>query len=348
MDIQDMILRILGTFKIKYDILDSEINIDENSEIVNVHIDLNTVLTQLIKEEFDSQFSGNNEYIISSGIINLVAHMRAYFAYRHKLPTRFFLYFTDSKLRNGCNSFVLDKGKYKNIKKNISNSIKLVKIISKYCNRVYFIDTDEIEPIVAVNHLINKFSGKKVEDICITKDMMWYQLLGIPKLSILRPKRDDTILINVENVYDVLLSNSKYERREVSVELLSVIFSVCGLKSRNIKGVKNMGLSKTIKSFDKFIDNGSIVNEYYPRIENLLNDVRLKDSDDIRDNFYKLDLSFNSLSLRMSDIMKLNDMIQDKFSKKDLKMLNSTYYTDFNSLMLEELMLDPSSKKIKW
>jgi hypothetical protein len=166
---------------------------------------------------------------------------------------------------------------------------------------------------------------------------------------VLRPKRDESVLITPDNLFDELLAESKYSRQSVGAHFLSTIFAIAGLSDRGIKGIKGMGLSKTVKLLDKLIESGAVLNQYYPRIETLLEDVRVKDKDTIIENFYKIDTRYGVQNLSKSDIIKLKDCIVDRFSKKDLQMLNVKYYIGFDSLMLEELMLEPrSNKEIGW
>jgi hypothetical protein len=348
-EMETIIMKIIGVNKIKYGVLDREIcNLYTNYGMVNVHIDLNTILKPLFTEDNEKNMdTGSYEYHISSGILNLVAHFRAYFAYKKNLKTKFFLYYCNSELDNGCKYFkdTFKSIDYKNIFYSIEKALELVDIISTYCGGVYYINTKSVEPAVAMNHFINTKSESS-RNLIITKDEMLYQLINVGDTEILRLKRDESEMIDVSNIYEFILRKTKYDSTHMASELLSLYMAYSGIKTRNVQGVCK---TKIIKVIDKAIESGKLLNEYYPKVEYAISDGGLPDAEIVIANFDKVDIHTRFKELSRPKVLELNNCIIDKYSRDDLRNLNIKYYTDELYLMLEELVLTPKSKNvIEW
>ena len=326
------VLSLLGIFKIKYSVLD-ELDI---SDIDVFHIDVNTIIGPLFKpkelfEDTDEDFS----FTISSSILNLVAHYRAYFA-KNKKNVPIYLYYSNKKTRN------------KKLEKHLNNSMVLIKTIVKYIPKVYFIDDERMDIKLGIEYFIN---NNEINYI-FTKNRIFYQFLTNDNVYILRPSRDDTYVIRKDNLYNKLTGN--YTDYAISPELLTAILAIAG--TNEYKGIKGMGIKKTLKLFQRSIRRKDMVNSYYINIDDLIDDLSLNDKCDdqkylIYNNFINIDVrALKSLNPNYKYDIICNSYIIDKFSKKDLQELNIKYFTGFNSLMLQELLLEvekPKKKKKK-
>lgn len=325
----ELILSTLGIFKIKYSIL-------EKLEINNIdifHIDLNTIVQILfkIKNIFDDKSAYS--FTIASSIINLIAHFRAYFVKKQN-DTIIYLYYSYK-----------DKIKNPNLLYNINDAISLLSVIVKYIPKVYLIDDKKIDIKLSMDFFIDE---NKINYI-LTKNKILYQFIN-KNIFILRPARDDSYIITKNNLYNKLTNNdTKYS---ITHYLLTSILSFSGVNE--YKGVKGMGMKKTLNMFQKALDDGIIVNDYYPLISDLLYDLSCDKNtcSIVSEIFENIDASL----LKRKNIYKpydiiCNSFIIDRFSKKDLQELNTKYFTGFNSLMLQELLLEPKkskNNKIKW
>lgn len=326
----ELILSTLGIFKIKYSILD-DLNIDD---IDIFHIDLNSILGTLfkIKNIFDDKSSYS--FTIVSSIINLVAHFRSYFVKKQN-NTTIYLYYSHMKIDS------------KNLSDNIDDTLSLLSVIVKYIPKVYLITDEGIDIKLCINYLIEE---NKINYI-LTKNKILYQFVNTKNTFILRPARDDSYIITSKNLYNKLTDNDiKYI---VSSKLLTAILSFTGVNQ--YKGVKGMGIKKVLKMFQKSIDKNIIVNDFYLNISDLLYDLSCNKETCkiVKDIFEKIDVTLLDVMTRNNpyEIEIRNSFIIDKFSKKDLQELNTKYFTGFNSLMIQELLLEPKEskkKQIKW
>lgn len=321
------ILTNLGIYKIKYSILDDL----DLKKISSFHIDLNSILQILFKYNATIDTKYPFKFSIASAILNLVAHFRAYFV-KNKWDVKIYMYYSDMG--------------DKRLVKHIEDSIELVSIICKYIPNLYIITNDDVDIKLAMNYFIDK------DDACIfTKNQILYQFIS-KHVYVLRPSRDNSYIVNKKNLYNKLTkSDNDYT---ISHELLTAILAFSGIDE--YKGVKGMGLKKTLNLFQKAIDNRDIINEYYPEISSLLNDLPYEKSytkEIITDTFSDIDIRSIKRQNTGNSYQKICDeFIVDKFAKKDLKELNTKYFTGFNSLMLQELLLEPKQSndknKIKW
>lgn len=319
----ELILSTLGIFKIKYSILDT-LNIND---IDIFHIDLNTILETLFK--IKNIFDDGSSYLftIASSIINLVAHFRSYFVKKQN-NTTIYLYYSHGKVDN------------KNLSDNIDDTLSLLSVIVKYIPKVYLIDDKKTDIKLCMNYLIKE---DKINYI-FTKNKIFFQFVNIKNTFILRPARDDSYIINSKNLYNKLANNDvKYT---VSSKLLTAILSFTGVNQ--YKGVKGMGIKKVLKMFQKSIDKNIIVNDYYLNISDLLYDLSCNKETCkiVKDIFEKIDVNLLNVITRNNPYeIEIQNSLVDKFSKKDLQELNTKYFTGFNSLMLQELLLEPTKSK---
>lgn len=319
----ELILSTLGIFKIKYSVLDT-LNIND---IDIFHIDLNTILETLFK--IKNIFDDGSSYLftIASSIINLVAHFRSYFVKKQN-NTTIYLYYSHGKVDN------------KNLSDNIDDTLSLLSVIVKYIPKVYLIDDKKTDIKLCMNYLIKE---DKINYI-FTKNKIFFQFVNIKNTFILRPARDDSYIINSKNLYNKLANNDvKYT---VSSKLLTAILSFTGVNQ--YKGVKGMGIKKVLKMFQKSIDKNIIVNDYYLNISDLLYDLSCNKETCkiVKDIFEKIDVNLLNVITRNNPYeIEIQNSLVDKFSKKDLQELNTKYFTGFNSLMLQELLLEPTKSK---
>lgn len=319
----ELILSTLGIFKIKYSVLDT-LNIND---IDIFHIDLNTILETLFK--IKNIFDDGSSYLftIASSIINLVAHFRSYFVKKQN-NTTIYLYYSYGKVDN------------KNLSDNIDDTLSLLSVIVKYIPKVYLIDDKKTDIKLCMNYLIKE---DKINYI-FTKNKIFFQFVNIKNTFILRPARDDSYIINSKNLYNKLANNDvKYT---VSSKLLTAILSFTGVNQ--YKGVKGMGIKKVLKMFQKSIDKNIIVNDYYLNISDLLYDLSCSKETCkiVKDIFEKIDVNLLNVITRNNPYeIEIQNSLVDKFSKKDLQELNTKYFTGFNSLMLQELLLEPTKSK---
>src|SRR5690554_790786 len=109
-----MLERILNSKKIRYEILNRDLNkyVPKDIEEVNIFIDVWSIINSLYNPNVMETFTSlnvNEKYMISSELLNLAGHYRHYFASRHKKYTNIYYYFSDEK----CSAHIEKCDKYK-------------------------------------------------------------------------------------------------------------------------------------------------------------------------------------------------------------------------------------------
>jgi len=343
-----MLSKLINIHKIKFSILENILaDYNKKNKVINIHIDLHTILSSLYKLENynETNWFKNSTVIISSCILNIAAHYRLFFHSRYGISTRIFLYYTNTRPRNNTeycpeygyrffDKYSIKNEKFKPVNMEVSNNLKLVKTIAEYIPDLYYIDCRNIEPLIAIGYLSIKYPQN---NIVITKDELLYQLVNLSKTKILKSKRDESYIISKDNVYEVLIGKSSYVPEHISPELLSVIYSFSGIKSRDVKGLKGYGYAKTIKILDLAIKKELIPNTH-THIKNILDEIYTgKDKELLINNFKAIDLHYQSNELTLAQKELINGYLTTKYNKKDLLALNNIHYTGDNSIMLEEL-----------
>jgi hypothetical protein len=359
-----LIEKIVNMNRIKFSVLDElfKDKFSKKDKSISIHIDLHSILEPLYDAknyEETNWLTDKTNTVITSCIINLCAHYRLYFG-KNKLASRIYLYFGNEKPRNNSeyyneygykffDKYSKDNEDHKPINKEIFSSLKLIKTIVTYIPGVYYIDCKNIEPMNSCSYMIT--NDPDDFNLVLSKDSLWFQTISLSKTEVLRLKRDESFLITRENVIDILLKGFAYENQFVNYELLSVLFSFAGIKSRDIKGLSGYGYAKIIKILDLAIERG-ILRAKYTHIKNVIDEIyNGNQSEYLMNVFRAIDLTFQLNNLTTAQKTSLTDCIKDKFNKRDLLRLNQLLFTGENSLMLDELFKysdEVKPKTIKW
>jgi len=348
-----MLHKIINMHRIKFDVLNEILTPLQHHRMVNIHIDLHSILADLYRAdnyEESNWLDTNNTVAISSCIINLVAHYRLFFHKHYRASVRVFFYFADEIPRNNAeylpdygslffDKYRKDNEKFKPVNHEVFGNLKLCKAIMPYIPGAYYIDCQNIEPIVAATHFMMKYNEPNV---VITKDPYWFQCVNVLSPTvILRLKRDDSYLVTVRNLYQVLFpKGTAYEVKYILPDMLSIVFSFSGISSRDIKGVPGYGYVKICKMLDMAIDRHRIT-PGYTHIKNILDEIYSgPDQETLINTFKAIDLRFQMNELTSAQKEKLNSCIVYRYNRKDLLGLNQKYYTGENSLMLQELFIN--------
>jgi hypothetical protein len=356
-----MIHKLINIHRVKFNVLKEILKPFQNHKIVNIHVDLHTILAELYKTENYGEtnwLEDDNSMVISSCIINLAAHYRLFFQSNYNASVRIFFYFANTRPRNNTDQlaeygykffdkYSIDNTDHSAVNIEVNTNIELCKTIMEYIPAVSFIDCRNIEPIVAAAHMMTKFPEP---NLVLTKDDYWYQLINITSPTlVLRLKRDESHLVTVDNVYETLMKKIVYRPKFIPAELLSIIYTFGGVKSRDVHGLTGYGHAKIAKLLDMALDR-HLIEPKYTHIKNILDQIYSGDQTELLiSTFRAIDLNYqlNELTLAQKEI--LNNCITYKYNKKDLLALNQQHYVGENSLMLEELFRGTSQlDTFKW
>ena len=328
----ETIRKIVGRNKIKYNILNDLFTKNEISNIKTLLINGDSILLDMhkyIKEYGKSDndvYKNDIIYAITSSILNTIAHYRYYFILHDEYPKIYF--FADSN----------DDHPY------IRKAMEISKIILKYIPNAYFVDTKNFQTSIAMYYFKHK------NTLIISRDEFDLMMLD-DKTSILKTFGDKSKIYTVDNWQKVFYA-SKYDKKykKVSENFLNIIECFAGAHGRD--GVKKIGKRTIVRLIYKGLENNYIVDMKYSNIYDFIHDMgdllsKYNVSNAIQ-NFNDYDITTNYNKVMTKAIEKrLDSNIEDKFSKKDLIKLNSKYFTGFNYLMLDELLMVPKSYKNK-
>lgn len=331
--VEEMIRKIIGRNKIKYnklnEIIDSRI-----TKLTNFVINGDSILIDIHR-----YMKSNNEIdkddltiCISSSLINIIAHYRNYFALNGWSPNIYFL---------------ADKN---DTSTNLSVSMELMRVILKYIPNTYFIDTSDLKTGVIIKY----FLSKNTDNLILTRDD--FDIMHINKHTCcIKANKEKSKLFAVDNWQAMMSRDGKDSYDNVSYKLINMILCFSGAHGR--PGIKGLGFRSMLKKVSDGIDKNRILNDRYSSVKDFLYDAediintkkRKYDYSNGVYNFEAYDVDSNYISDVTTAVEKrLDSYIEDKFSKKDLIMLNTKYYTGLNYLMLDELMMQPKKSETKW
>lgn len=329
----EMIRRIIGRNKIKYntltDLIDGRI-CNLKSFVINadsILIDLHRYFNK--NKELDKY---DFVFVITASLINIIAHYRYYFSLNGWYPN---IYILADKTDDSSN---------------ISTAMELTRVILKYIDNCYFIDTSQLKTGVIIKY----FLKKKADNLILSRDD--FDIMHLSENTIvIKANKEKSKLYSYDNWHRVMCTE-KYHGQydEVSHKLINMILCFTGAHGRS--GVRGLGFRTMLKKLSIALNKKMIINDTYSNIHDFINDMgkylAKYNTDKAELNFEIYDVNTNYDKCVTKAIEKrLDSYIEDKFSKKDLIMLNTKYFTGADYLMLEELMTKPNSmkdKSVKW
>lgn len=352
-----MIENILGTFKIKYDIIMPQINEKIRSgSFINIYLDLNSLLDPLYSPNVVPVIERRDDkkFTVITSILSIIAHYRYLFYSRYKVHSKFILFYSfkrpfDGKTINEryCedydNKYSLSNPNLFTLNKFINSELDNLKTLIEYIPYAYLYNTEDFEPMGIVHHFVNKSFEDDV-NLLISKDMYDFQFLKGNNTFLLYPKMEDTKLISSNELIDFVLERGKVSYRpEIDVDnsLYSLILSIMGISKRTLKGIKGYGIAKAIKLIEKKINSKEIPNQFFIS-EDML--IKLIDSNSsvvtIKNNLRTLDVEL--VYNRIKDLPSFNHMIEnglvDKTDIETFSKINEDCFND-NPININHLFM---------
>ena len=349
-----MIEAIINSNKIKYKVLNDTIVpklADLNPDELTIYIDLDTIFNKFYSPNVvDTIRNNDNQFILSSELLNIIAHYRHYFWSRFSTKTTFYLFYSMTKPR--YNTMILPNFRSTHFEKrfkgnpeffstnsSIDKNLRISSKIVKYIPGAYIIDSKELDSSVVPFYLISHFNKDSNANIVMTNNKLLYQLTNLPRTFICTLKSDNSRLLNNDDVVKSLFTSKKIPSEFVSPKLLSVIYSISGISNYDIDGMKGMGFIKTANTLKKLVDKGMISDTEYLDINDII--------DVLEENIGKFDkqiftrnfkiFSLKNLYLQLSPAQEdyIVGSIVDKSDNAGLMEINSKYFDEFPLMLLE-------------
>ncbi len=339
--------QIIGSY-VKYDRL-SKITYDTyggssiaSATELNIYIDLYSIMHSIFSES--GQTIIDNYTSITSSIINMVGHYRAFFR-KMNVRTKFFLIFSyntcdiNRKFLAEYNEVFLKKSEIKTFRKIADDNFNLMNILCPYLPDIFFIKSERnYEVSVIISYLIDTL-GSNIPNLIISRDLYPIQLCAIHRYtSYLKPYKfrgnDESVMLPISEKstfrYDFWNFFANY--RKISIDSMYNISPlnfplICALTSfpeRNIKG-SICNISRAMRVISEMIDTADIkilpsqlyTNEYL--VQNIpINKVeaRMNTLDvSLMRSYYDNDIECKNIKLdNLNDVSTVNN-INAKFFK---------------------------------
>ena len=344
-----MVDPIFNMFKIKFDILDSWKALKGVTK-ARIYISLETVLKVLYSERL-------NNFLVASGdktdtqrcfvsnIINLAQHYRLYCA-KHKIENEIYLYwnypyrldFINKKYNNEYRSYYCNKMHHNDscyyISEVMDSIIDQLQTIIKYVNQVYLITSTEVESSVIPYIIYRDQKDDTVKNIIVSNSKYDFQYISYG-FDIWIPDRDDSLLLNKDNVIEYLKERNHVSTQEtVPINYIAFIVSLLGDRYRNIQKMNGVGLSRIIKMINQGLKQ-LIITENTTNIDLLASCIKDEYKEIFKNNYHCTNLAYQYEDISGSIERSILDQIEDKYDDNALQYLNDKYFKEHLIMMID-------------
>lgn len=260
-----------------------------NANSINVYIDMGSLISPLYYR-FE-EFNIKNYSVVTSSIINLCAHIRAYFESRHRVSTKIFIvYSPNCHSYNRSMYYGYNDKSYNNIQNNkviremVQTNLGMLNVLCQYLYDIYFISSNWESSVVMYDIMLQEQAkGNKNPSVIFTKDQYVYQIPSImTQVAIYRPKKGGRDLNTgmVEDVSWAVTHNSVMQRfisedRKIDPSkcegldpgLLSLLMTLSNCPSRGIKSIFN--ISTALKLLKQMVSEYQIQNGHSMMVGNV-------------------------------------------------------------------------------
>jgi hypothetical protein len=288
------------------------------------------------------------KYLLSSELINIVAHYRHFFWSRYGVPTNYFVYYSTKRAvyntleaRDFRKQFYekrVDNGlEYGTLNRMIKDNLSLANVLSEYLPNIYFIDTGDFEPSALAHHIIKNNTEAGQTNIVLTNNVIDYQLVNNDRTFVITLQSDDSKVIRRETLMNLFLKDSKKQSSTpLSSHFYVPIYAMSGHKAYNIEGIKGMGKIKSIVTLENALKNGDLSNDEYQTmtpISNLFSNR--KDAVRVNKNFNTLKYENICQHMTPKQLDKIRSQIENKSDNQSLMEINHKYYEKYPLMLIE-------------
>lgn len=337
---------IINMFKIKFVVLDKIISEKITSgEHINIFVNLETIFDRLYvyntTKDVIKDLRGSERISLSSEIINLISHYRYYFNKTFGVTSTFFLYYGNTKPSYNCSVYsfydyssferkAMNNTNHHEANLYIEDNLNLVKVVIDYIPDCYYIDTDDIEKSLVPYYIIEAHCSQHRHhvNLILSRDVYDLQFPTRPNTFVLHLDRDDSVLIGKDDIWAFYSKvNQINQDTFLAPELISLVYSLAGVKTRNIKGIHMVGAARAIKFIERMVSNGDIANSLLQDVERLNDILNPKYAGVVIPNFQIIDLAHQYLQLTTRQKYNVDKALEtNKYDLEALMSLNVEYY----------------------
>lgn len=322
-----------------------------NCNEINIYIDM----ANIAKSFYNPGVTIGDYASVTSGIINLCAHMRSFFRNYCEVNTKIFIIYSDMTKNYLHSTFypgyyqkylsmISSKGQITDM---VNQNLEYLELLCPYLHGIYFIRTNEEFSVKALDIMYREEANRgSIPNIVLTKDLYAYQLPSImPGTVIFRPKKsngiDESWLIDYGNVLQAFIANSRNIKEDNSAnkaltksynlrpEILSLLMTITNLNCRNISSILN--INTAINKLLVAVSDNSIINGYNADIMEVYYALLNKEAkfpisaQGLISRFKAIDLKFNHTCYMDNPESKLNYII-DLENPEEVKAINNKWF----------------------
>lgn len=263
-NLDQLISGVIFGYYIKYDRLATLINTTfqgSTATCVDIYIDLHDILVKVDRYINEQSLPIEQPLILTSGIINMVAHYRNFFRTRYSVDTVFWI--VDSM------SNIVGPKYYRDYRhpQLSPRMIKLrdlnIELLNMLCN--YIQDVQYVSTIVDFTTktfgISRYYNNRTCPVICISKDPFTFQMCRDPNRYVLVPKKnkdgDMSYLVSYDTATTFYVSalSKKYQQTCFNASTLTLLMALSRVPSRNIKSMYT--IPNVLNVFEKiFLQTG--------------------------------------------------------------------------------------------
>lgn len=302
-----------------------------NADALNVYIDMSSI----IKPLYNRVITGDPS-IYTVLVLNLCAHIRAYYSSRHSVSTNIFIVYSDNTMRmTKVNQELLP---YPNRSRDeiINWNINMLRTIVPYFPNLYFI-TGGAEPAVLIKNYIDK-KMNLYPNMVLTKDLFCWQIPALdPNTCIFRPSKskagDISFVINHRNCMSQWVSRINSSKTIVNPLLSSSLFSLYIAMTSFKEKTLNSYFSPrdALARIEGFVNSSQILNGYNSpdTIKNILYSISTKmDTEDLYYRYKVADLQDATNKYKSYPVSDDMSWFYSKIDIYGVREINDKYFVN--------------------
>ena len=296
---------------------------------LNVYIDMDSVIKPLYKRALIG-----NASLYTSLILNLCAHIRAYYRTRHNVQTNIYIVFTDNTSKMTNTDYQFNSIPNRQRDEVIEWNRKMLKMIVPYFPRMYYIEGHVDSAILIKNYIDMRMNP--YPNMIITKDLLCWQIPAFDSNTcIFRPsksKTDDTsFVVNQFNCIHLWIQSINNSKSDFTIPISSSLFPLyIAFTSFKEKVLPTYFSPRdAIKRIEEMICSSQILNGYNSpdMIRNILVTSSIKlDSSDLYTRYRSIDLQTLTSIYKSYPISRDMSWNFSKIDQESIKAINDKYF----------------------
>ena len=248
-NLDQLISNVIYGYYVKYDTLTNLIRTYYNGSdatIIDIYIDVQDILRHIDRHLSKTQLPISNPLVVTSGLINMVAHYRNFFSTRFRCNSRFWL--IDSN-ENVLGSKYFADFRQKALSMNMAQIYRMnVQFIPLICNAITDVQyektsVDIVTKAISIRGIEAEINGRLYPGLLISKDPFTFQATTATDMNVLRPRKNN--LGDVSEIISAPFATTAYVNElsrtpypttvPIDPEQLSTLMALTRVPSRNIK-----------------------------------------------------------------------------------------------------------------